>query len=235
MESTSNGNDELQKLIADESTLYSMQRYIHTHFASQALAIEIYFRIQSKVQKEEEKAKERSGQPEVSMPEFMLYMNAVGSFLKPGLVEQKTETPKTDSPEKGWQKVVYKKKNRLRQFKPKVTPSFSEFVKSYNPFDKLKGEGKTTVGMSSELGKEKVSKPCKPISKPVKPRRVREVCVSSVDCLGMLKNTAGRTRKRISLISLVIYVKEGTVLHPAILILKCITSIMRDSLQGNSI
>jgi hypothetical protein len=37
------------------------------------------------VQKEEEKAKERSGQPEVSMPEFMLYMNAVGSFLKPGL------------------------------------------------------------------------------------------------------------------------------------------------------
>jgi hypothetical protein len=50
----------------------------------------------------------------------------------------------------------------------------------------------------------------------------------------MLKNTAGRTRKRISLISLVIYVKEGTVLHPAILILKCITSIMRDNLQGNS-
>ncbi len=33
------------------------------------------------------------------MPEYMLYMNAVGSFLKPGLVEQKTETPKTDSPE----------------------------------------------------------------------------------------------------------------------------------------
>ena len=47
-------------------------------------------------------------------------------------------------------------------------------MKSYNPFDKLKGEGKTTVGMSSELGKEKVSKPSKPISKPVKPRRVRE-------------------------------------------------------------
>ena len=151
-----------------------MRSYIHTHFASQAPAIEIYFRIQSKVQKEEQKVKERSGRPEISMPEYMLYMNAVGSFLKPGLVVQKTETPKTDSPEKGWQKVVYKKKNRLRQFKPKVTPSFSEFVKSYNPFDKLKGEDKTTVGMSSELGREKVSKPNKPISKPVKPRRVRE-------------------------------------------------------------
>jgi hypothetical protein len=105
----------------------------------------------------------------------MLNMNAVGSFLRPGLVEQKTENPKTDSPEKGWQKVVDKKKNRLRQLKPKVTPNFSEFVKSYNPFDKLKGEGKTTVGMSSEGGKEKVSKPLsKPISKPVKPRKVRE-------------------------------------------------------------
>jgi hypothetical protein len=124
-ESTSNGDDELQKCIADESALYSMPRYIHTHFASQASAIEIYFRIQSKVQKEEEKAKERSGRPEVSMPEYMLYMNAVGSFLKPGLVEQKAEIPKADSPERGWQKVVYKKKNRLRQFKPKVTPSFS--------------------------------------------------------------------------------------------------------------
>ena len=109
------------------------------------------------------------------MPEYMLYMNAVGSFLKPGLVEQKTETPKADSPDKGWQKVISKKKNRNRQFKPKVSPSFSEFVKSYNPFDKLRGEGKTTVGISSELGKEKTSKPVsKPVSKPIKPRRVRE-------------------------------------------------------------
>jgi len=46
-----------------------MRRYIHTHFASQALAIEIYFRVQSKVQKDEEKAKETSGlKPEVSLP-----------------------------------------------------------------------------------------------------------------------------------------------------------------------
>jgi hypothetical protein len=34
-----------------------MRRYIHTHFASQALAIEIYFRVQSKVQKDEKKQK----------------------------------------------------------------------------------------------------------------------------------------------------------------------------------
>ena len=33
--------------------------------------------------------------------------------------------------------------------------------------------------------------------------------MSSVDCLGMLKNTAGRTQRRISLISLVISVKKG--------------------------
>jgi hypothetical protein len=50
-ESTSNGDDELQKRIAEESALFSMRRYIHTHFASQASAIEIYFRIQNKVQK----------------------------------------------------------------------------------------------------------------------------------------------------------------------------------------
>jgi hypothetical protein len=97
-----------------------MRRYIHTHFASQALAIEIYFRVQSKVQKDEEKAKETSGlKPEVSLPEYMLYMNAVGSFLKPGLVEQKTETPKADSSEKGWQKFVYKNKFKPRQLRPK--------------------------------------------------------------------------------------------------------------------
>ena len=119
-ESTSNGDDKLQKRIADESALYNMRRYIHTHFASQALAIEIYFRVQSKVQKDEEKAKETSGlKPEVSLPEYTLYMNAVGSFLKPGLVEQKTETLKADSSEKGWQKVVYKKKFKPRQFRPK--------------------------------------------------------------------------------------------------------------------
>jgi hypothetical protein len=51
---------------------------------------------------------------------------------------------------------------------------------------------------------------------------------------GHVKNTAVRILKRISLISLVIYVREGTVLHPAISTLTCITSIMRDSLQGNS-
>jgi hypothetical protein len=105
----------------------------------------------------------------------MLYMNKVGSFLKPGLVEQKNETPKADFSEKGWQKVVYKNKFKSRQFKPKQKiPSFSEIVKSYNPFDKLRGEGKTSVGMSSEKDKEKVNKPSKPISKPTKPRRVRE-------------------------------------------------------------
>ena len=60
-ESTGNGDDELQKRIADESTLDNMRRYIHTHFASQVSAIEIYFSIQSKVQNDEEKAKERSG------------------------------------------------------------------------------------------------------------------------------------------------------------------------------
>jgi hypothetical protein len=51
----------------------------------------------------------------------------------------------------------------------------------------------------------------------------------------MLKNTAGRTRKRISLISLVIYAKGDMALHLAISTLRCITSIMRDNLQGNSI
>jgi hypothetical protein len=106
-ESTRNGDDELQKRIADESALYNKRKYIHTHFASQASAIEIYFRIQSKVQRDEEKAKERSGlKPEIGLPEYLLYMNAVGAFLKPGLVVKKTETLKADSPEKGWQKVV---------------------------------------------------------------------------------------------------------------------------------
>ncbi len=101
-------------------------------------------------------------------------------------MSKKTETPKADSPEKGWQKVVYKKKNRFRLRRPKNIPSFSEIVKSYNPFDKLKGEGKTSEGMSSELGKEKVNKPSKPICKPIKPW-CRKVFVSSVNCLGMLK------------------------------------------------
>ncbi len=78
------------------------------------------------MQKEKEKAIEISGlKPEVSLPEYMLYMNAVGSLLKPGLVEQKTETPKADSAEKGWQKVVYKKNFRPRQFRTKKIPSFS--------------------------------------------------------------------------------------------------------------
>ncbi len=100
-ETSSNGDDELQKRVADESTIYSRRTYIHTKFASQASAIEIYFHIQSKVQKEEEKAKERSGlKPEISLPEYMLYMNVVGSFLKPGLDEQNSETPKADFPEK---------------------------------------------------------------------------------------------------------------------------------------
>jgi hypothetical protein len=96
-------DDELQKCIANESNPHNLTRYIHTHFASQASAIEIYFSIQGKVQNDEEKAKERSGlKPVVSLPEYMLYMNAVGSFLKPGLVEQKTETPKADSLNTGW-------------------------------------------------------------------------------------------------------------------------------------
>ena len=41
LETTSNGDDELQNRIADESALYSMRRYIHTNFALQASAIEI--------------------------------------------------------------------------------------------------------------------------------------------------------------------------------------------------
>jgi hypothetical protein len=47
-------------------------------------------------------------------------------------------------------------------------------MKSYNPFDKLRGEGKTSVGMSSELGKEKLNKPSKPVSKPLMLRRLQE-------------------------------------------------------------
>ena len=125
-ESTSNGDDELQKRVADESTIYSRRRYIHTNFASLASAIKIYFHIQSKVQKDKEKSKERSGlKLVVSLPEYMLYRNAVGSFLKPGLVEQQTETPKAYSLEKGWHKVVSKKKFKFRQFRPKQKiPSF---------------------------------------------------------------------------------------------------------------
>jgi hypothetical protein len=51
----------------------------------------------------------------------------------------------------------------------------------------------------------------------------------------MSKNIAGHTRKRMSLISLVIYVKGGMVALLATLILNCITSIMRGNPQGNSI
>jgi hypothetical protein len=71
-ELTSNGESELQKCIVDESTLYDMRRYIHTHFASQASAIEIYYCIQSKVQKEEEKARLQAGlKPEIGLPDYM--------------------------------------------------------------------------------------------------------------------------------------------------------------------
>jgi hypothetical protein len=43
-----------------------MRRYIQTHFLSQAPAIEIYYRMQSKIQKEEEKAKVQAGlKPEI--------------------------------------------------------------------------------------------------------------------------------------------------------------------------
>ena len=60
------------KRIVDEITLNHMRRYIHTHFASQALTIEIYYCIQSKVQKEEEKARLQAGlKPEIGLPDYM--------------------------------------------------------------------------------------------------------------------------------------------------------------------
>jgi hypothetical protein len=235
--STSNGDDELQKRIADESALNNMRRYIHTNFASQASAIEIYFHIQSKVQKDEEKAKERSGlKPEFSLLEYMLYMNAVGSFLKPGLVEQKTETPKADSSEKGWQKVVFIKKFKPTQLRPKQNiPSFLEFVKSYNTFDKLRGEGKTSVGMSSELGKEKINKPSKPVSKPLKPRRVREGFCELCQLPGHVKKYCW-TYPEEDVSDKPCDICEGRHgLSPCYFHPKMYKSIMRDNLRGNSI
>jgi len=56
-ESSSVGENELQKCIVDLSTLYNMRKYIPTHFVPQASAIEIYYRIQSKIHKAEETAR----------------------------------------------------------------------------------------------------------------------------------------------------------------------------------
>jgi hypothetical protein len=71
-------------------------------------------------------------------------------------------------------RLFIRKTFRPKQLRPMKIPSFSEFVKSYIPCDKLRGAGKTSVGMSSELGQGKVNKPSKPVSKPLKSRRVRE-------------------------------------------------------------
>ena len=65
-----------------------------SQFVSQSLAIETYFRVQSKVQKDKEKSNESSGlRPEIGLPEYIRYMNALGAFFKPGRVVQQTETP----------------------------------------------------------------------------------------------------------------------------------------------
>jgi hypothetical protein len=56
-ESSSVGENELQECIVDESALYDMTKYIPTHFEPQASAIEIYYRIQSKIHKAEETAR----------------------------------------------------------------------------------------------------------------------------------------------------------------------------------
>jgi len=56
-ESSCVGENELQKCIVVESALYDMTKYIPTHFEPQASAIEIYYRIQSKIHKAEETAR----------------------------------------------------------------------------------------------------------------------------------------------------------------------------------
>jgi len=56
-ESSSVGENELQKCIVDESALYDMTKYISTHFEPQASAIEIYYRIQSKIHQAVETAR----------------------------------------------------------------------------------------------------------------------------------------------------------------------------------
>jgi hypothetical protein len=97
------------KRIVDEITQNHMRRYIHTQFASQALTIEIYYCIQSKVQKEEEKARLQAGlKPEIGLPDYMYYMNAVGRFLHPELGIQNTGNQKGDPLEKGWKKCLFK-------------------------------------------------------------------------------------------------------------------------------
>jgi hypothetical protein len=87
-----------------------MRKYIPTHFVPQASAIEIYYRIQSKIHKAEETARLWKGlKPEVSLPEYMHYKNTVGRFLHPDLGTQKLVAQKTNPLQKGWEKCVLEK------------------------------------------------------------------------------------------------------------------------------
>ena len=95
-----------------------MRKYIPTHFVPQASAIEIYYRIQSKIHKAEETARLWEGlKPEVSLPEYMHYKNTVGRFLHPDLGTQKLVAQKTNPLQKGWEKVPFRNKFRKPQKK----------------------------------------------------------------------------------------------------------------------